>query len=67
MHVLDISIGFQLRYDTAKMAETLTDRFPEADDEIWKLIKPDQDVILDPRVGGKGGADVRVSCRKANT
>jgi hypothetical protein len=30
------------------------------------LIKPDQDVILEPTVEGKSGADARVSCRKAN-
>ena len=58
--------AFQLWYDTARMADTLTSLCPKADEEIWKLIKPGQDVILEPTVGGKSGTDARVSCRKAN-
>jgi len=58
--------AFDLWYDTAKLADTLTRLCPKPDEDIWKLIKPDQDVILEPTVGGKSGADARVSCRKAN-
>jgi len=58
--------AFQLWYDTNKLADTLTGLCPKPDEEIWKLIKPDQDVILEPTVGGKSGNDARVSCRKAN-
>jgi hypothetical protein len=58
--------AFQLWYDTNKLADTLTSLCPKPDHEIWKLIKPDQDVILEPTVGGKSGTDARVSCRKAN-
>ena len=58
--------AFQLWYDAAKMAETLSGLCPKPSEEIWKLIAPEQDVILEPTVGGKTGAEARVSCRKAN-
>ena len=51
---------------TARIAATLTGLCPKPDQEIWRLIKPDQNVILEPTVGGKSGADARVSCREAN-
>src|SRR6478609_5698039 len=56
--------AFQLWYDAAKLADTLTGLCPKPDQEIWKLIKPEQDVILEPTVGGKSGPDARISCRK---
>lgn len=34
--------------------------------KIWKLIKPDQDVILEAVAGGKSGTEARVSCRKVD-
>jgi hypothetical protein len=58
--------AFQLWYDAAKLTDTLTGLCPKRDQEIRKLIKPEQDVILEPAVGGKSGADARVSRRKAN-
>ncbi len=58
--------AFALWYDTAKMADTLTGLCPKPGEAIWKLIKPDQDVILEPTVGGKTGPEARVSCRKVN-
>ena len=58
--------AFQLWYDAAKLADTMTGLCPKPDQEIWKLIKPEEDVILEPTVGGKSGADARISCRKAN-
>ncbi len=58
--------AFQLWYDSGKLADTLTALCPKPNEEIWKLIKPDQDVVLEPTVGGKSGTDARVSCRKAN-
>ena len=65
-HAMALSGRLQLWYDAAKLIDTLTGLCPKADQEIWKLIKPDQDVILEPTVGGKSGADARVSCRKVN-
>lgn len=49
-----------------ELADTLTGLCPKPDQDIWKLIKPEQDVILEPTVGGKSGPDARISCRKAN-
>ena len=35
--------AFQLWYDAAKMAETLNSLCPKPDEEIWRLIKPEQE------------------------
>ncbi len=65
-HAMANQDAFALWYDTAKMADTLTGLCPKPGEAIWKLIKPDQDVILEPTVGGKTGPEARVSCRKVN-
>jgi len=57
--------AFDLWYDTPKLQETLTNLCPDPQQEIWKLIGAEQDVILEPTVGGKGGVEARVSCRRA--
>jgi len=57
--------AFDLWYDAPKLQETLTNLCPDPRQEIWKLLNLDQDVILEPTVGGKGGVEARVSCRRA--
>jgi hypothetical protein len=57
--------AFDLWYNQSKLFDTLTKLCPDPGEEIWKLIAPDQDVILEPTVGGKSIVEARVSCRKA--
>jgi hypothetical protein len=57
--------AFELVYAPAKMTETLIDLCPGVGAEIWSLIGLDQDVVLEPSVGGKAVVTARISCRKA--
>jgi hypothetical protein len=57
--------AFDLWYNPTKLQEDLTNLCPNPQHDIWKLINVDQDVILEPTVGGKNGVEARVSCRKA--
>ncbi len=56
--------AFKLWYDASRLAETLRDLCPKQDAPVWSLMKPDQDILLEPTVGGKSGVEMRVSCRK---
>jgi hypothetical protein len=56
--------AFKLWYDQTRLAETLRDLCPKGDAPVWSLIKPDEDILLEPTVGGKSGVEARVSCRK---
>src|SRR5262245_48702533 len=58
--------AFDLWYDTPKLIEALASLCPGPGEEIWKLIGAEQDVILEPTVGGKSAVEARVSCRKTN-
>ena len=57
--------AFELWYAPAKMIAALTDLCPGADAEIWKLVGPEHDIVLEPSVGGKTSPGARVSCRRA--
>ena len=56
--------AFKLWYDQTRLAETLRDLCPKQDAPVWSLINPDEDILLEPTVGGKSGVEARVSCRK---
>jgi len=56
--------AFKLWYDQTRLAETLRDLCPKQDAPVWSLIRPDEDILLEPRVGGKSGVEARISCRK---
>jgi hypothetical protein len=57
--------AFELVYAPAKMTETLIDLCPGAGAEVWSLVGSEQDVVLEPSVGGKAVVTARISCRKA--
>jgi hypothetical protein len=56
--------AFKLFYEPSRLSETMRGLCPNSKERIWTLISPDQDVILEPTVGGKSGADLQVSCRQ---
>ena len=56
--------AFELWYNTDKQTATLQALCPPFDQAVWNLVGPDQDIVLEPTVGGKSVPDVRVSCRK---
>ena len=57
--------AFELWYAPAKMIAALRDLCPGADAEIWSLVGPEHDIVLEPSVGGKTAPGARVNCRKA--
>ncbi|MPR12302.1 hypothetical protein [Microvirga tunisiensis] len=57
--------AFELVYAPAKMTEALIDLCPGAGAEVWSLVGSEQDVVLEPSVGGKAVVTARISCRKA--
>ncbi len=58
--------AFQLWYNSSKMAETLNGLCPKPDEEVWKLLKADQTVVLEPTVGGKSMIEARVACPRVH-
>jgi hypothetical protein len=56
--------AFELWYDMPKLIAVLSELCPAPTEEIWKVLKTTEDVILEPAVGGKSEVDARVSCRK---
>lgn len=58
--------AFQLWYDSSKMADILNGLCPKQNEEIWKLLKADQTVVLEPTVGGKSMIEARVACPRAH-
>lgn len=56
--------AFDLWYDRARLADTLKSLCPKPDDRIWAMLASDQDIVLEPTVGGKTGVEARLSCRK---
>lgn len=56
--------AFDLWYNLPKLIALLSNLCPAPTEEIWKLLEPSDDVILEPTVGGKSEVDARVSCRK---
>ena len=53
------TVAFDLWDDTLRLIDTLTARCPGPNEEIWKLIKGDQDVVLEPTVAGETGVEAR--------
>ena len=56
--------AFDLIYDSQRQATLLRQLCPRADDEIWKLLGADRDVVLQPTIGGKTLPELQVSCRR---
>jgi len=57
--------AFDLWYDGAKLVEKIRALCPDRRDEVWALVGPDEDIVLEPTVGGKSAVEARVSCRRA--
>jgi len=55
--------AFDLWYDTGKLVERMRALCPDQAQEVWGLIAPSQDIVLEPTVGGKSAVEARVSCR----
>jgi hypothetical protein len=56
--------AFDLWYQPESLLQKIRDLCPERGARIWDVLKEDQDVMLEPTVGGKTTVEMRVSCRK---
>jgi hypothetical protein len=57
--------GFDLWYQPDTLHQKMIDLCPDRKARIWGMLREDQDVVLEPTVGGKTTIEMRVSCRKA--
>ena len=56
--------AFDLWYKPETLLQKMSDLCPERGARIWDMLREDQDVVLEPTVGGKTTVKMRVSCRK---
>ena len=56
--------AFELWYKPDSLLQKMSDLCPKRGARIWDMLRGDQDVVLEPTVGGKTTVEMRVSCRK---
>ena len=56
--------AFDLWYQPETLLERMRNLCPQRGARIWDILREDQDVLLEPTVGGKTTVEMRVSCRK---
>ena len=56
--------GFDLWYRPENLLQKMSDLCPEPGAGIWAMLREGEDIMLEPTVGGKTTAEMRVSCRK---
>jgi hypothetical protein len=56
--------AFDLWYQPESLLQKVGDLCPERGARIWDMLREDQDVVMEPTVGGKTTVEMRVSCRK---
>ena len=56
--------AFDLWYQPESLLQKMIDLCPDRRARIWGMIREDQDIVLEPTVGGKTTNEMRVSCRK---
>ncbi len=61
--ILPFKEGFDLLYDPDRFLTAVLDLCPGKDAAVWGFLSPDQDVQIEPTVGGKTTEGMRVSCR----
>jgi hypothetical protein len=56
--------AFELWYKPDSLLQKMSDLCPKRGARIWDMLRGDQDVAVEPTVGGKTTLEMRVSCRK---
>ena len=56
--------AFDLWYRPTDLLGKMSALCPEPDAGIWHLLRADEDIVLEPTVGGKTTLEMRLSCRK---
>jgi hypothetical protein len=55
--------AFDLWYQPDVLLAKMQGLCPVPADPIWHMLTPDQDIVMEPTVGGKTTTEMRVSCR----
>jgi len=55
--------AFDLWYQPDLLLAKMKGLCPALGDPIWHMLMPNQDIVMEPTVGGKTAAEMRVSCR----
>ncbi len=56
--------AFDLWYQPEALLQKMQELCPAPGDEIWRMLKPGEDIVMEPTVGGKTTLEMRVRCRK---
>ena len=56
--------AFDLWYRPTDLLGKMSALCPEPDAGIWPLLRADEDIVMEPTVGGKTTLEMRLSCRK---
>ena len=56
--------AFDLWYRPEDLLEKMRTLCPDPDAGVWRLLRADEDIVLEPTVGGKTTLEMRLSCRK---
>lgn len=54
--------AFSLWYKPEELRANMLALCPAPDDQIWKQMKPEQRIAVEPTVGGKGSDSLRLTC-----
>jgi hypothetical protein len=54
--------AFNLWYEPAQLRERMLSLCPAPDDAIWQQLTPEQNVKVEPTVGGKSAEAMRLTC-----
>jgi hypothetical protein len=55
--------AFDLWYKPDALPAKMKGLCPVPGDPIWRMLESGQDIVMEPTVGGKTAAEMRVSCR----
>jgi hypothetical protein len=61
--ILPFKEGFELLYEPDRFLAAVLDLCPQKNAAVWGLLSSDQDVQIEPTIGGKTTEGMRVSCR----
>ncbi len=59
--------AFDLWYEPRQLREKVLALCPSNDDAIWRMLGPDQNIMVEPTVGGKSTEAMRLKCPRSQT
>ncbi len=59
--------AFDLWYEPRQLREKMLALCPPADDAVWRMLAPEQNIMVEPTVGGKSAEAMRLTCPRSQT